>query len=91
MLDITPLAGALGAEIRGIDLSQALNDDTVRKLRKLLNEYQVIFFREQAISPQQQTDLAQCLAHCSNTPPTTRLRVIPQSPYWNPALKSPVK
>ncbi|GHD27365.1 taurine dioxygenase [Parahalioglobus pacificus] len=68
MLDITPLAGALGAEIRGIDLSQALNDDTVRKLRKLLNEYQVIFFREQAISPQQQTDLAQCFGPLQQHP-----------------------
>jgi len=58
MLDIKPLAGALGAEIRGIDLAEELTSDDVLRLRKLLNEYEVIFFRNQDISPACQKALA---------------------------------
>ena len=58
MLDIKPLAGALGAEIRGIDLAEELTSDDVFRLRKLLNEYEVIFFRDQDISPACQRALA---------------------------------
>ena len=58
MLDIKPLTGALGAEVGGIDLRRTLNDSQVRTVRKLLNTYEVIFFRDQDISPQQQRELA---------------------------------
>jgi taurine dioxygenase len=58
MLDIKPLSGALGAEIHGIDLSRDLDPEEVRRLRKLLNEYEVIFFRDQDISPARQKALA---------------------------------
>ncbi len=58
MLEIIPMAGALGAEIHGLDLAQTLNEDDILRLRKLLNEYQVIFFRDQDISPARQKALA---------------------------------
>jgi taurine dioxygenase len=52
------MAGALGAEILGIDLSQDMTADRASQIRKLLNEYEVIFFRDQDISPQHQKALA---------------------------------
>ena len=58
MLDIKPMAGALGAEIYGLDLGQELSSDDFLRIRKLLNEYQVIFFREQSISPANMKALA---------------------------------
>lgn len=58
MLDITPVAGALGAEIRGLDLTGALTDEDFLRVRKLLNEYEVIFFRDQDISPANMKALA---------------------------------
>lgn len=58
MLEIIPMAGALGAEIRGIDLSTDLSEEDSLRLRKLLNEYEVIFFRDQDISPARQKTLA---------------------------------
>ena len=58
MLDITLMAGALGAEIQGLDLSRELSTDDFQRIRKLLNEYEVIFFRDQDISPAQQKTLA---------------------------------
>ncbi len=58
MLDIRPTAGALGAEIQGIDLTRKFAPDDFLRLRKLLNEYQVIFFRDQNISPANMKTLA---------------------------------
>ena len=58
MLEILPLAGALGAEIKGIDLSTQLGSDDVQRLRDLLNEHEVIFFRDQDITPARQKALA---------------------------------
>ena len=68
MLDIKPLAGALGAEIRGMDLGKALSEDDVLRLRKLLNEYEVIFFRDQDISPASQKALALCFGPLQTHP-----------------------
>lgn len=58
MLTIKPVAGALGAEIHGMDLSQALTRDDFLRVHKLLNEYQVIFFRDAQISPANMKALA---------------------------------
>jgi len=58
MLDIKPLSAALGAEIQGLDLSRELNREDFLRIRKLLNEYEVIFFRDQDISPARQKALA---------------------------------
>lgn len=53
MLDIKPTRAALGAEIRGIDLSQAMDDETFRAIEAALHEHEVIFLRNQRISPEQ--------------------------------------
>ena len=58
MLDIKPVAGALGAEIHGLDLSRELSDRDRERVRQLLNEYEVIFFRDQDIDPAMQRSLA---------------------------------
>ena len=58
MLDIKPVAGALGAEISGLDLSLDLSEADTLRIRKLLNTYEVIFFRDQDISPARQKALA---------------------------------
>ncbi|MFD3262343.1 TauD/TfdA dioxygenase family protein [Phenylobacterium ferrooxidans] len=47
-------AGALGAEISGVDLSSDLEDATIAEIRAAFVEHQVIFFRDQALSPEQQ-------------------------------------
>jgi taurine dioxygenase len=52
-LDIRPVAGALGAEIVGLDLSQPLVEGTVAAIRRALLEHLVIFFRGQTLSPAQ--------------------------------------
>jgi len=46
-IEVRPIAGAIGAEIHGVDVSQDLPDDTVAAIRAALNEHCVIFFRDQ--------------------------------------------
>ncbi|MBK3433781.1 MULTISPECIES: TauD/TfdA dioxygenase family protein [unclassified Pseudomonas] len=46
-LDIHPVAGRIGAEIRGIKLSGELDAATVEAIQQALVQYKVIFFREQ--------------------------------------------
>ncbi|MGF6097100.1 TauD/TfdA dioxygenase family protein [Pseudomonas sp. 18175] len=46
-LDIHPIGGRIGAEIRGIQLSGELDAATVEAIQQALVQYKVIFFREQ--------------------------------------------
>lgn len=46
-LDITPVAGRIGAEIRGVKLSVDLSDDDIKQIRRALVRHKVIFFRDQ--------------------------------------------
>ncbi len=50
-LEIHPIAGALGAELSGVDLSRTLDDDTVAAIRRAWLEHLVIFFRDQDLPP----------------------------------------
>jgi taurine dioxygenase len=52
--EIAPVSGVLGAEVHGLDLATPLDDDTVRRVRDAFNEHQVLFFRDQQLTPQQQ-------------------------------------
>lgn len=47
----TPIAGALGAEIGGVDLSRLLGADVVQAIRQALLDHLVIFFRDQDLTP----------------------------------------
>ena len=46
-----PLAGALGAEITGVDLAASLAGDTVAEIRCAWLRHLVVFFRDQELSP----------------------------------------
>jgi taurine dioxygenase len=50
-LDIGPIAGALGAEIHGMDLASELDSGTVAAIRRALLDHLVIFFRGQDLPP----------------------------------------
>ena len=49
--DVVPVSGVLGAEVRGLDLAAGLDDGTVADLRAAFCEHQVLFFRDQDLSP----------------------------------------
>lgn len=53
-IEVRRVSGALGAEIGGVDLSQPVADATIAAIRAALVEHQVIFFRGQTLTPEQQ-------------------------------------
>ena len=48
---VMPIAGALGAEIAGVDLATDLDEATVTALRQAWLEHLVLFFRDQDLPP----------------------------------------
>jgi taurine dioxygenase len=57
-MEIHPVAGALGAEISGVDLAR-LDDATVVAIRHAWLEHLVVFFRDQDLTPAQFLGFAQ--------------------------------
>ena len=58
--DVIPLSPSIGAEVTGLDLTFPLEQGTVAALRDQWLEYQVLLFRQQALSEQQQVRFARC-------------------------------
>ena len=56
---VNPLGGALGAEISGIDLNEAISDEQLTEVRQVFGQYAVIFFRNQNLSPENEIRFAQ--------------------------------
>jgi taurine dioxygenase len=57
-LDVQPISGALGAEVRGVDLGTSLDDATIAAIRQALLDHCVIFFRDQRFDAEQHKALA---------------------------------
>jgi taurine dioxygenase len=57
-IEVTRVARALGALVTGVDLSRELSQSEVDRLGQLLVEHQVLFFRDQPITPQAQARFA---------------------------------
>lgn len=58
-LQVSPIAGALGAEIHGVSLAEELSDETIAEIRQALLDHLVIFFRDQDLTPERQIAFAQ--------------------------------
>jgi taurine dioxygenase len=61
-IDVLPVAGALGAELSGLDLAQKLDGATVEAVLAALYQHKVIFFRGQTLTPEQHIDFSARLA-----------------------------
>ena len=91
MLDIKPVAGALGAEVSGLDLSQDLSAEDTLRIRKLLNTYEVIFFRDQDISPACQKALALSFGPLQTHPAYSTVEGFPEITILESTPEKPTK
>lgn len=83
-IEITPLSGALGAEIRGIDLSAPdLDTDAVQQL---LGEHHAVFFVDQQLSP---TDLVRIMRTFGEPLVHPYLKSLPEAPQVHELRKTP--
>jgi len=55
---VQPASPAVGAEIDGVDLSREMSDEAVDEIRHALSEFGVVFFRDQALTPDQHVAFA---------------------------------
>ena len=68
-LDIAPLSGTIGAEIRNVDLHGPLADETVAAIRQALLDYKVIFLPGQHLSSAEHKDFALYFGETTNAHP----------------------
>ena len=52
-IQVDALSAALGAEISGVDLGKPLGSNLVAEIRQAFLDHQVIFFRDQSLTPEQ--------------------------------------
>ena len=90
-LNIKPLSGCIGAEIHGIDLTKPITHDLYIQLRQCLVEYEVIFFRDQAITPAQQHALASMFGPLQSHPAYQTVEGFPEISILESTADKPTK
>ena len=59
MIKVNRIGKHLGAEISGVDLSEELDDETFAQIAKAFFDNEVVFFRNQKLTPEQQVAFTQ--------------------------------
>ena len=77
-MKIRKIAGALGAEISNVDLSAGLGAAQAGDIRQALLDHQVIFLREQDLTPRQFLDFAQAMGEPIEYPFVRGIEGFPQ-------------
>ena len=83
-LTVHPVAGALGAEIRGVDIARPLGETVVAEIRQAFLDHLVIFFRGQELAPPQLLTCAQQFGKPVEYP---QLKGLPECPLITPVVK----
>jgi taurine dioxygenase len=73
--DIQPIAGRIGAEIGGVDLSSDLSDQLISEIRQALIKYKVIFFRRQNLDEKGQVAFASRFGPLTTAHPTVSAKI----------------
>ena len=82
------LGGALGAEITEIDLTGNVEQSTYRSIRGLLVEHEVIFFRNQNVTPKEQHALASSFGPLQTHPAYDTVGGFPELQFWRALRKA---
>jgi taurine dioxygenase len=79
-IDVIPTGGALGAEVKGVDLSMPLADGLVAKLRQAWLQHQVLVFRNQHLTDAQLVKVGRTFGELHNVEITEydRTGLLPQ-------------
>jgi taurine dioxygenase len=77
-IGVRKLTPIIGAEIGGVDLSQPLSNQVQDEIHRALAENSVIFFRDQAITPQQQMTFGRLFGELDVHPAAPHLEGMPE-------------
>jgi alpha-ketoglutarate-dependent taurine dioxygenase len=83
-IEVHPIAGALGAEVGGVDIGQSLPDAVVAEIRQAWLDHLVIFIPGQKLNPQAQVDFARRFGEPMEYP---QLKGLPECPLITPVIK----
>lgn len=83
-IEVRPIAGALGAEVRGVSIAQSLPAAVISELRQAWLDHLVIFIPGQKLSPQAQLDFARRFGEPMEYP---QLKGLPECPLITPVIK----
>ena len=83
-IEVRPIAGALGAEIGGVDIAQPLSAAVVSEIRQAWLDHLVIFIPGQKLSPQAQVEFARRFGEPMEYP---QLKGLPECPMITPVIK----
>ena len=76
--EIKPVSGALGAEILGVKLDKNLSNSQFDTIHKALLDYQVIFFRDQNLAPEEHISFARRFGELDYHPFAASLEEFPE-------------
>ena len=82
-IKVEPTTGALGAEVTGVDLA-AVDEATFEEIHRAWLQHQVLFFRDQRITPGQQAAFAECFGELDTYP---FIEALPDHPHVIPIIK----
>ena len=83
-IEVRPIAGALGAEIHGVDMAGDLDDEVASEVRQAFLDHLVIFLRDQSVTPQQQLAFARKFGEPMEYP---QLKGLPECSFVTPVVK----
>jgi taurine dioxygenase len=83
-IEVRPIAGALGAEIHGVDMARDLDHEVVGEVRQAFLDHLVIFLRDQSVTPQEQLAFARKFGEPMEYP---QLKGLPECSFVTPVVK----
>jgi taurine dioxygenase len=83
-IEVRPIAGALGAEVRGVDASGPLAADVIAELRQAWLDHLVIFLLDQQLTPQALVEFARGFGEPMEYP---QLKGLAECPFVTPVVK----
>jgi taurine dioxygenase len=83
-IQVRPIAGALGAEVEGVDAARPLAESIIAEIRQAFLDHLVIFLRNQKLTPQAQLAFARGFGQPMEYP---QLKGLPECPLITPVVK----
>ena len=77
-IEIKPISGACGAKISGGDLSKPRGKENFAAVHQALLDHQVIFFRDQYLTPEQQVEFSRRFGELRISEQYERLKGYPE-------------
>jgi taurine dioxygenase len=79
-IDVQPVAGSLGAEIRGVNVTAASDGEVISEIRQAFLDHLVLFIRDQTLTPHEQLAFARRFGEPMEYPQLTGLPECPVMP-----------